>query len=106
VNPTLVAATTVMLLLPGPVRLMGGYLLGAMMTSITLGLMIVFSLSDSSAANTTENTLNPALDIALGALALLVAWIVWSGRHERRAERRREEKAAKPANPRRVGSVS
>jgi Sap, sulfolipid-1-addressing protein len=96
VNPTLVAATTVMLLLPGPVRLMGGYLLGAMITSITLGLVIVFSLTDSSAANTTENTLNPALDIALGALALIVAWSVSSGRHERRAERRREAKAGRP----------
>ena len=37
-NPTLVAATTVMLLLPSPKKLMLGYLLGAYMTSITLGL--------------------------------------------------------------------
>ena len=56
-NPTLVAATTVMLLLDHPTRLMLGYLLGAYMTSITLGLVIVFSLSSSSAKNTTENTL-------------------------------------------------
>ena len=32
-NPTLVAATTLMLLLPNPSRLMLGYWLGAMMTS-------------------------------------------------------------------------
>jgi hypothetical protein len=44
-NPTLVAATTVMLLLPSPSRLMLGYLLGAHVTSITLGLVIVFSAS-------------------------------------------------------------
>ena len=43
-NPTLVAATTVMLLLPSPTKLMLGYLLGAYMTSITLGLVIVFSV--------------------------------------------------------------
>jgi hypothetical protein len=41
-NPTLVAASTVMMLLPSPKRLMLGYLLGALMTSITLGLVIVF----------------------------------------------------------------
>jgi hypothetical protein len=41
-NPTLVAATTVMLLLDRPTRLMFGYLLGAYMTSFTLGLVIVF----------------------------------------------------------------
>ena len=42
-NPSLLAATTVMLLLPNP-KLMLGYLLGALMTSITLGLVIVFRL--------------------------------------------------------------
>ena len=45
--PTLLAATTVMLMLPHPKRLLLGYLLGAAMTSITLGLVIVFTLRDS-----------------------------------------------------------
>jgi Sap, sulfolipid-1-addressing protein len=95
-NPTLVAATTAMLLLPSPTKLMLGYLLGALMTSVTLGLVIVFSLSNSSATNTAENTLSPAVDIALGGLALVGAWVLWSGRHERVAERRQARKAAKP----------
>jgi Sap, sulfolipid-1-addressing protein len=95
-NPTLVAATTVMLLLDKPSRLMLGYLLGAYMTSITLGLVIVFSLSNSSATNTTENTLSPAVDIGLGAIALAVAFVLYSGRHELLRERRRARKAAKP----------
>jgi Sap, sulfolipid-1-addressing protein len=95
-NPTLVAATTVMLLLDKPAKLMLGYLLGAYLTSITLGLVIVFSASNSSTANTTENTLSPAVDIALGALALVGAWVVWSGRVARRRERRRARKAGKP----------
>ena len=62
-NPTLVAATTVMLLLQKPAKLMADYLVGALMTSITLGLVIVFSLSDSSTANTTKTTLNPAVEL-------------------------------------------
>ncbi len=95
-NPTLVAATTVMLLLPSPSKLMLGYLLGAYMTSITLGLVIVFSLSNSSTTNTTQNTISPAVDIALGAIALAVAFVLYTGRHERFSERRRERKAAKP----------
>jgi Sap, sulfolipid-1-addressing protein len=95
-NPTLVAATTVMLLLPRPTRLMLGYLLGAFMTSITLGLVIVFSLSDSSTANTTKSTLSPAVDIALGGILVAVAWVLWSGRGDRISERRRERKASKP----------
>jgi hypothetical protein len=99
-NPTLVAATTVMLLLDSPAKLMGGYLLGACMTSITLGLVIVFSLSNSSATNTTQNTLSPAVDIALGVVALAVAFAVYTGRVERRRERSRERKEAKgPKEP-------
>jgi hypothetical protein len=95
-NPTLVAATTVMLLLEKPARLMLGYLLGAYMTSITLGLVIVFSLSNSSATNTTQNTISPAVDIALGAIALAVSYVLYSGRSERLKERRQARKAAKP----------
>lgn len=95
-NPTLVAATTVMLLLPDPARLMWGYLLGALMTSISLGLVIVFTLSSSDAVTTTENALSPAADIALGGLALIGALVLSTGRHERRAERRHAHKESKP----------
>jgi hypothetical protein len=95
-NPTLVAATTVMLLLDKPARLMGGYLLGACLTSITLGLVIVFSLSNSSATGTTENTLSPAADIGLGAVALAVSFVLYTGRVERLRQRRRARKEGKP----------
>jgi hypothetical protein len=94
-NPTLVGATTVMLLLDKPARLMLGYLLGAYMTSITLGLIIVFSLSGSSASNTTENTVSPAVDIGLGVIALAISYVLYSGRHEGLKERRAARKAAK-----------
>ncbi len=95
-NPTLLAATTVMLLLDRPARLMLGYLLGALLTSITLGLVIVSSLTGSSTANTTENTLSPAVDIALGGIALVVAYVVWRGHVARLRERRKERREAKP----------
>ena len=95
-NPTLVAATTVMLLLDKPSRLMLGYLFGAYMTSITLGLVIVFSLSNSSATNTTENTISPAVDIGLGAIALAISFVLYTGRPERLRERRQQRKAATP----------
>ena len=58
--------------------------------------MIVFSLSNSSAKNTTENTLSPAVDIGLGLIALAIAFVLYTGRHERLKDRRRERKAAKP----------
>ena len=55
-NPTLLAALMVMLLSANAKRLMFGYLLGALMTSITAGLVIVFALPESSAVSTTKNT--------------------------------------------------
>jgi Sap, sulfolipid-1-addressing protein len=94
-NPTLVAATTVMLLLPSPRRLMLGYLAGAYTASITIGLVIVFSLPNSSTTKTTENTLSPAADIALGVVALILALVFHTGRHERLAKRIRARKQAK-----------
>jgi hypothetical protein len=95
-NPTLVAATTVMLLLDRPKRLMVGYLLGAYITSITLGLVIVFSLTGSSTTSTTQNTLSPAVDIGLGSILLAVSFALATGRHERITARRAAKKAAKP----------
>lgn len=95
-NPTLVAATTVMLLLDKPARLMSGYLLGAYVSSITLGLIIVFSLSNTSTTNTTQNEISPAVDIALGAIALTIAFVLSTGRDQAVRERRQARKAARP----------
>ena len=94
-NPTLIAATTVMLLLPKPKQLMLGYLLGAMLTSITLGLLIVFALQGSGAVDSAKRTVNPAVDLAVGALLLVVAFVLGTGRQERVMERRRRQTAAK-----------
>lgn len=94
-NPTLVAASTLMMLLPNPKRLMLGYLLGALMTSITLGLVIVFSLEGSDTVRTTESTLSPAATLALGGIALAAAFVLGTGRHQAAAERRRARKQEK-----------
>jgi hypothetical protein len=71
-----------------------------MMTSITLGLVIVFSLSDSSTVSSTKKTISPAVDIALGALFLVIAFVLATGRASRARERRRERKESKgPKEP-------
>jgi hypothetical protein len=99
-NPTLLTAVTVMLALPSPNRLLLGYLLGAIMMSVTLGLVIVFSLDGSSSATrTAQHTVNPALDIALGLLILVVAFVVGSGRDQRRRARSERKRAAKADQP-------
>jgi hypothetical protein len=95
-NPTLLAATTVMLVLPSPKRLLLGYLIGALMTSITLGLLIVFSLDGSSSATSTaKRSINPVFDVVLGVLILVVVFVVATGRDTRRRARSERKRAAK-----------
>lgn len=93
--PTLLAATTVMLMLPHPKRLLLGYLLGAAMTSVTLGLLIVFTLRHSGLVSTTQHQLGPGSDLVIGALFLTVAAVLHGGGDQRLIERRRTRKAAK-----------
>jgi hypothetical protein len=101
-NPTLVAASTLMMILPNPVRLMLGYLLGALLTSITLGLLIISTLEGSGAVATTKNTVSPAATIALGCIALVGAVVLGTDRHlgKRRDRAAREEKKKEKGPPR------
>ena len=95
-NPSLLAALTVMLLLPSPKRLMVGYLLGAYTTSITLGLVIVFTLNSSSAtSSTSKHTISPIEDIVVGLLVLVIAFVLGTGRDAGFQDRRRDKKDAK-----------
>jgi hypothetical protein len=96
-TPTLLAAVTVMMMLPNPKKLMLGYLLGAYTTSISLGLLIVFSLHGSASVSTAKHTLGPAEDIVVGLLALLIAYVLGSDRDARLRERRQRRKEAQAA---------
>jgi Ca2+/Na+ antiporter len=94
-NPTLLAAVTVMMLLPNTKKLMLGYLFGAYLTSISLGLLIVFSLHGSDSVETSKQTLSPIEDVVIGLVLLLVAYVLGGGRTESLRERRRQRKEAK-----------
>jgi hypothetical protein len=98
-TPTLLAAVTVMMLLPNPKKLMLGYLLGAYLTSISLGMLIVFSLHGSDSVGTAKHTLSPIQDLVLGAIALLAAFVLLTGRDERVRERRRRKEAKQNGAP-------
>jgi hypothetical protein len=97
-TPTLLAAVTVMMLLPNPKKLMLGYLLGAYLTSITAGLLIVFSLHGSAGVSTAKHTLGPIEDIVVGLVALLVAYVLGGGHDARLQERRRRRREAKESS--------
>jgi Sap, sulfolipid-1-addressing protein len=93
-NPTLIAATTVMLVLPNPKKLMLGYLIGALLMSITLGLVIVFALQDSHFVATGKHTINPLVDLAAGAILVLIGFVLATDRDRPVRERRVQRSSA------------
>src|SRR5262249_9952906 len=95
-NPTLLTATTVMLLLPNPKRLMLGYLAGAVTTGVIVGIVVVEWLSSSAAVSDTKHQVAPAVDFALGFIGLLAAFVVESGRVAHARQRRAQKRADKP----------
>jgi len=96
-NPTLLAAVTLMMVLEDTKRLMLGYLLGSYLTSISVGLLIAFSFHDSSGVSTARNTLTPAEDLVFGAIALTLGLVLRSGLGEGRRQRKKEsEKESLP----------
>ena len=99
-NPSLLAAVTVMLLLPNPKRLMLGYLLGAYTTSFVAGFLIVFSLHASGAVKSSNSSTSPGEDIAIGLMALTVAFVLATGRDARLRRWRERRKEATPARAR------
>jgi len=94
-NPTLLAAVTIMMLLPEPRKLIAGYLMGAYLASIGLGLAIVFSLHDTSEVESSKKTLSPLEDLVFGAILAIVGWVVLSGRASALKQHRRERKEEK-----------
>ena len=104
-NATLLAAVTVMLFLPNPKRLLLGYLLGGLLVSLTIGFVIVFAVHHSGATSTSQNSISPAMDIALGLILLVVAYVLRSERMERRRQRKKKEKEGVEKGPSRVERV-
>jgi hypothetical protein len=98
-NPTLLTAATVMLLLPNPKRLMLGYLTGAYTTGVIVGVAVVEWLDGSAAVSTTKQSVAPGIDLALGVLALITAYVVWSGEAARVRERRKQRRGDRPKKP-------
>jgi len=101
-NASLLAAVTVMLFLPDPKRLLLGYLAGGLLTSLTIGFLIVFVVHDASSTETARNTVSPSIDIALGAISLLVAYVLRAGHDQRLRERRRAGKPEVEKGPSKV----
>ena len=96
--PLGLAAVLVILSTPGPLRMLVGYLIGGALVSVGLGLIAIFVLGESGLVEGSSPTLTPAVELAMGALALLLAYAVATGRIQRLRDRRAKP-VTKPAGP-------
>ena len=90
--PTLITIVVLALRVPQPVRILAWFLFGGLLTTITIGLILVFALQDASFVSGSSRSANPVLNIAAGVLALASALYVSRRKHApRRTGRRRAE---------------
>jgi hypothetical protein len=94
-NPTLLTATTVMLLLERPKRLMFGYWLGAMTTGVVVGTSIVLWMG-SSGVSTSQHQVAPGIDFAVAVILVLASFAIRRRSTPEAREERVAKRAAKP----------
>ena len=71
--PTLILVDVLAFRLERPIRILVAFLAGALLTTIALGIVIVFVLQGSSLTSGSRSTFRPAVYLAGGALALAAA---------------------------------
>jgi predicted metal-binding membrane protein len=74
--PTLILVDVLAFRLERPIRILVAFLAGALLTTIALGIVIVFVLQGSSLTSGSRSTFRPAVYLAGGAPALVAAWAV------------------------------
>ena len=72
--PTLVAIVIISLRAPHPVRLLLAFLIGGLLTTITIGLLLIYSLQDSALLTRDKPTTDWVAYVAGGVLALALAY--------------------------------
>jgi hypothetical protein len=71
--PTLITIVVLALRVPRPVRILTWFVLGGLLTTITIGLALVFVFEDAAFVSESSPPANPVINIAAGLLALASA---------------------------------
>jgi hypothetical protein len=74
--PTLILIVVVALRLPHPVKILFGFLAGGLLTTVAVGIAVVFALQGSSLVSGSAPSIDPALNITMGLLSLLAAYFL------------------------------
>ncbi len=74
--PTLILVDVLAFRLERPIRILVAFLAGAFLTTVTIGIVIVFVLQGSSLTSSSRSTFRPAVYVTGGLLALAAAYAV------------------------------
>jgi Sap-like sulfolipid-1-addressing protein len=77
--PALVAVVVVALASPQPVKLLSVFLIASLLTTVSIGLVIVFVLRGSSLFSGSRPTFSPVVDVVAGLAALVAGHVVRRG---------------------------
>ena len=91
--PTLIVIVVLALQVGHPVKILRWFLAGGLLTTVTIGVAIVFALEGSSFVSGLSPPGDPALDFVAGGLSLLAAYVV------RRSKRSAKPKPVDPNTP-------
>jgi hypothetical protein len=90
VFPLLIACVAIIISRPSPRRLLLGFYAGGMVTSITAGILVLDAFKDSrKVAGSSSSHVSAGPSIAVGLVALALAWLMASRRGRALIERRR-----------------
>ena len=75
--PILLVVVIVSLRASHPVLLLVSFLAGGLLTTMVVGLVIIYALQGSSLTGGSQSSFDPAVEIVAGTLALLAAGVLW-----------------------------
>jgi hypothetical protein len=94
--PVLVVVVIVSLRARRPVRLLLSFLVGGLLTTVTIGLVVIYMLEGSSFAGRPKQTFEPWVKVTVGGFALLTAVVLWKRLPRQAVEPAPDPVAAQP----------
>jgi len=90
--PTLIGVVVITLASPRPVTLLAFFLAASLLTTVGIGLVVVFVLRGSSLFSGSRPTFSPIVDLVAGLVALLAAYLVRRGRGSDETSSQRQDR--------------
>ena len=79
--PILLAVVLISLRASHPGRLMASFLVGGLLTTMVVGLIVIYVLKDASLTTHSDSWFGPGVEIAAGIAALVLAYVLRARRH-------------------------